>query len=162
VVGGGIAGLAAAIYLARGGRTVTLFEKRRNLGGRAITSLRHGFRFNLGPHTVYRKGAGRTVYRELGIPIRGGRARTHALGLIGSEQHTLPVSAFSLLFTSLLSARAKLEAASLFFRVRSMDTTGLGTMTMSEWTPLILGHAVGHVEQAFEIMRNREFAPAGA
>ena len=27
IVGGGIAGLAASIYLARGGRTVTLFEK---------------------------------------------------------------------------------------------------------------------------------------
>ena len=34
IVGGGIAGLAASIYLARGGRTVTLFEKRRYLGGR--------------------------------------------------------------------------------------------------------------------------------
>src|ERR1700687_1258005 len=71
VVGGGLAGLATALYLARAGRIVTLFEKRRNLGGRAVTHLRHGFRFNLGPHTVYRKGAGRTVYRELGISIRG-------------------------------------------------------------------------------------------
>ena len=48
VVGGGLAGLAASVYLARGGRTVTVFEKRRDLGGRAITSLRQGFRFNLG------------------------------------------------------------------------------------------------------------------
>ncbi len=56
VVGGGIAGLTAAIYLARGGRKVTLFEKERSLGGRATTSLRAGFRFNLGPHVVYRRG----------------------------------------------------------------------------------------------------------
>ena len=65
VVGGGIAGLAAAIYLARGGRTVTVFEKNRHLGGRAVTHLRHGFRFNLGPHAVYRFGPGSRVLREL-------------------------------------------------------------------------------------------------
>ena len=67
IVGGGFAGLAASIFLARGGRTVTLFEKRRYLGGRAITHLRHGFRFNLGPHAFYRGGAGSAVLRELGI-----------------------------------------------------------------------------------------------
>jgi phytoene dehydrogenase-like protein len=133
VVGGGIAGLAASIYLARGGRTVTVFEKRRNLGGRAITHLRHGFRFNLGPHTVFRKGAGRTVYRELGIPIRGGRARTHATALLGTGQYRLPVSPLSLLFTSILSARGKLEAASLLFRIRSMKTSAFETMTIGEW-----------------------------
>ena len=58
VVGGGLAGLAASIYLARGGRTVTLFDKRRALGGRAITNLRQGYRFNLGAHAFYRGGAG--------------------------------------------------------------------------------------------------------
>lgn len=35
IVGGGMAGLAAAAYLARAGKTVTLFEKAVNLGGRA-------------------------------------------------------------------------------------------------------------------------------
>ena len=68
IVGGGIAGLAASIYLARGGRTVTLFEKRRYLGGRAVTHLRHGYRFNLGPHAFYRGGEGSKVLGELGIP----------------------------------------------------------------------------------------------
>ena len=72
VVGGGIAGLAAAIYLARGGRKVTVFEKRKHLGGRAITHLRQGFRFNLGPHAVYRSGAAIRIFRELGVPVRGG------------------------------------------------------------------------------------------
>ena len=39
VVGGGIAGLAAGIVLARSGRTVTIFERRRYLGGRAVTQV---------------------------------------------------------------------------------------------------------------------------
>jgi phytoene dehydrogenase-like protein len=133
VVGGGISGLAAAIYLARGGRTVTLFEKRRNLGGRAITHLRHGFRFNLGPHTVFRKGAGRTVYRELGIPIRGGRARTHSTAILGNEQYRLPVSLLSLMFTSILGVKGKFEGASLLFRIRRAKPGRTGSMTMAEW-----------------------------
>ncbi|HEX9160787.1 MAG TPA: FAD-dependent oxidoreductase [Thermoanaerobaculia bacterium] len=133
VVGGGIAGLAAAIYLARGGRNVTIFEKRRNLGGRAVTFLRRGFRFNLGPHAIYRKGAGSTVYRELGIPILGGRSGTHATALVGSEQHKLPVSLMSILLTSLLSARAKFEAVSLLMRIRAMDPSAAGSITVRDW-----------------------------
>lgn len=148
VVGGGIAGLTAAIYLARGGRTVTLFEKRRHLGGRAITHLRHGFRFNLGPHTVFRKGAGRTVYRELGIPIRGGRARAQGTALLANVQHRLPVTPLSLLFTTLLSARGKLEAAPLLMRIRSMDTSALPSITIREW--LDANVADGRLRQVME------------
>ena len=44
---------------------------------------------------------------------------------------------------------------------RVVEIPDLGTMTVEEWSPLIIGHATGHVEQAFEIMRNREFAPEG-
>ena len=35
VIGGGVGGLAAATYLARGGRSVVLCEKASALGGRA-------------------------------------------------------------------------------------------------------------------------------
>jgi uncharacterized damage-inducible protein DinB len=44
---------------------------------------------------------------------------------------------------------------------RTVTIPDLGTMTVEEWTPLIIGHASGHTEQAFEVMRNREFAPEG-
>jgi hypothetical protein len=44
---------------------------------------------------------------------------------------------------------------------RVVEIPDLGTMTVEEWSPLIIGHAAGHVEQAFEVMRNREFAPQG-
>ncbi|HEX5502261.1 MAG TPA: FAD-dependent oxidoreductase, partial [Thermomicrobiales bacterium] len=56
VVGGGLAGLTAALYLARGGRAVTLFEKAHDLGGRAITEESEGYYFNLGPRALYRRG----------------------------------------------------------------------------------------------------------
>ena len=86
IVGGGMAGLAASIYLARGGRTVTLFEQRRYLGGRAITHLRHGFRINLGPHAFYRGGAGSAVLRELGVSVRGGVPDGNGIAMRGEER----------------------------------------------------------------------------
>ena len=49
VIGGGIAGLATAALLADDGWTVTLFEARDDLGGRAGSWSRDGFRFDTGP-----------------------------------------------------------------------------------------------------------------
>ncbi|HSP17103.1 MAG TPA: FAD-dependent oxidoreductase [Thermoanaerobaculia bacterium] len=133
VVGGGICGLAASIYLARNGVTVTLFERERHLGGRATTQLRNGFRFNLGPHRVLRRGAGARIFRELGVPLRGGRPRAAGTALSGGERYRLPVSPLSLTFTRLLSPAAKLEAARLMFRIRRIDPAPFAGITIREW-----------------------------
>ena len=49
LIGGGIAGLAAASLLARDGYEVHLFEQRDAVGGRAGSWERDGFRFDTGP-----------------------------------------------------------------------------------------------------------------
>ncbi len=49
VVGGGIAGLATAALLARGGADVTLLERHERVGGRAGLLEVDGFRFDTGP-----------------------------------------------------------------------------------------------------------------
>jgi phytoene dehydrogenase-like protein len=120
IIGGGIAGLAASVYLARGGRTVTLFEKRRSLGGRAVTHLRHGYRFNLGPHAFYQGGAGAEVLRELGIPLRGGVPNGNGIALYGRERYKCPGNTWSLLTTRLLSMGDKLESAKLLLHIRRL------------------------------------------
>jgi phytoene dehydrogenase-like protein len=56
VVGGGIAGLTAAITAADAGGRVRLLEARAELGGRARTSPAP-HRANLGPHALYTDGA---------------------------------------------------------------------------------------------------------
>jgi phytoene dehydrogenase-like protein len=133
VVGGGLAGLAAAVYLARAGRSVTLFERKRDLGGRAATHLRHGFRFNLGAHAFYRGGAGAAVYRELGIAIHGAAPGRRATAILGGEEFSLPVNWISLLTTSLLPFRAKVEIARTLWRIRRADPRQFAGMTVREW-----------------------------
>ncbi len=133
IVGGGLAGLAASIYLARAGRTVTIFEKRRQLGGRAITHLRKGFRFNLGPHAVYRAGTGCEVYRELGVPVRGGRVAVKGSALVDGSRYKLPTSWGSLLTSGLLSPGAKIEASGIFWRLRKIDPRPFASMTAGQW-----------------------------
>jgi phytoene dehydrogenase-like protein len=121
VVGGGLSGLATALYLARAGRTVTVFEKRRNLGGRAVTHLRHGFRFNLGPHGVYRAGGAMKVYRELGVPAVGRVPRKRgSVGLFENRRYKLPFGPWSMLTTSFLTPKAKMEGLGLFLRIRGL------------------------------------------
>lgn len=133
IVGGGLAGLATAIYLARGGRPVSVFEKRRTLGGRAITQLRHGYRFNLGAHAFYRNGAGASVLRELGIPIRGSIPKPRSIALANGEERRLPTGWWSLLATSLLSLTGKAQLGSALWHIRRFGGTQAGSMTVAEW-----------------------------
>lgn len=133
IVGGGLSGLAASIFLARGGRNVTVFEKRSYLGGRAITNLRHGFRFNLGAHALYRTGPAARVYRELGIPVPGGAPKRDGLALLDGEQHKLPGGLWSFLTTGLLSPGAKLELAKHWWRIYRLDPSTIPDMTVRAW-----------------------------
>jgi phytoene dehydrogenase-like protein len=55
VVGGGLAGLTAAITCAESGGEVTLFEAHAELGGRA-RSTDGPYKANLGPHAIYAGG----------------------------------------------------------------------------------------------------------
>jgi phytoene dehydrogenase-like protein len=55
VIGGGLAGLAAAINCAESGREVKLFEAHQQLGGRARTTD-GPYKANLGPHAIYTGG----------------------------------------------------------------------------------------------------------
>ena len=55
VIGGGVAGLTAAITCAEGGASVRLVEASETLGGRARSSD-GPYKANLGPHAIYRGG----------------------------------------------------------------------------------------------------------
>ncbi len=71
VVGGGLAGLAAAALVASAGKRVVVIERAEHPGGRARSLVEDGFVFNQGPHALYRKAAGIAVLKKLGIAPRG-------------------------------------------------------------------------------------------
>jgi len=69
VVGGGMAGLTCANYLAREGRRVLLIEKNRECGGLVNTFTRDGFRFEAGVRALENAGIIFPMLKELDIPL---------------------------------------------------------------------------------------------
>ena len=45
---------------------------------------------------------------------------------------------------------------------RVIEIPDLGTMTIADWTPLILAHLISHTDQAVAILRDREAMPEGS
>lgn len=90
VVGGGVAGLTAAITAAEGGASVRLFEASETLGGRARTA-EGPYKANLGPHALYPRAelldwlTGRDLMPPLARPLLTG-VRFHYEG----EVHRTP------------------------------------------------------------------------
>lgn len=66
VIGGGISGLATAALLAREGHKVVLVEQQAEVGGRAGTWERDGFRFDTGPSWYLMPEVFDHFYRVLG------------------------------------------------------------------------------------------------
>jgi phytoene dehydrogenase-like protein len=126
VVGGGLAGLAAATIAARNGLRVLLLEKAPDLGGRAQTQVREGYSFNVGAHALYRGGPGMRVLRELGVEPHGKPPSTSGgFAVHSGSAHTLPAGPVSLLTTSLFGLGAKLEVARLLAQLAKLDTAPL-------------------------------------
>jgi len=134
VVGGGLAGLAAAAYLARAERKVLLVDRADAVGGRARTRTLDGYHFNLGPHALYRTGRGAAVLRELGVAYEGAPPPVEgAYALRRGRVHTLPVGFVSLLTTGLFGPWEKIEAARLLAGLRTLDTAPLRDVTLADW-----------------------------
>src|SRR5260221_7877061 len=141
VVGGGLGGLAAATYAARGGSSVVLCEKASALGGRAVTTQVGEFRFNLGPHALYAGQHGIAVLRELGVPFSGAKpSPSGAFAVANGPKDALPGGFLSLLATSLLSLPAKLETARLLGSFGRLDPRPLARVPIGEWIDAHVRH----------------------
>ncbi len=132
VVGGGVGGLTAAAYLARGGAAVTMIEKAAALGGRAATDYVKGFALNRGAHAFYTGAAGSSVLRELGVTYGYG-VPTQVYALDGRGLHRLPTTPLDLLRTSLLDVADKRELLGFFLRLGSITPSSVATVSTADW-----------------------------
>lgn len=132
VVGGGIAGLTAAIYAAKAGKQTVVIEKQNRLGGRAVSNKKKGAYFNLGAHALY-KGDAYATFRELGLSLEGKQPSAFAYGVWKGKLSALPSDMKSLFTTPLLSGKGKLEFASQLMKLSKADTRQFDRISIREW-----------------------------
>jgi len=69
IIGAGIGGIATAIYLAKKGYSVSVFEKNSAPGGRCGQMIRDGHRFDLGATMLMMPEIYREIFESLGISL---------------------------------------------------------------------------------------------
>ncbi|WP_341357515.1 FAD-dependent oxidoreductase [Rossellomorea sp. y25] len=132
IVGGGIAGLTAAIHTAKAGKRTLVFEQQKRFGGRAITNKKQGVYFNLGGHALY-KGEAYEAFRELGLRLEGSTPSIDAYGMWKEQVVPLPTNISSFFQTPLLSWAGKLEFAKWFIKLGKMDTSVWNEISIRDW-----------------------------
>jgi phytoene dehydrogenase-like protein len=141
VVGAGLAGLTAAVHLARAGHRVVVHESRKRAGGLAATDDRDGFRYNQGPHALYLGGPAESILRGLGVSLQGSKPNPHGgRVMFGGALHLAPGGPSTLLRTTALTGREKANVGTLLARLPRLDPAGVRGMTVSDW---ITAHAKG-------------------
>ncbi|MGH1297836.1 phytoene desaturase family protein [Bacillus pretiosus] len=133
IVGGGLAGLTASIYLAKAGRKVIVLEKSSHFGGRGRTINKNGICMNLGAHALYRGGEAFIAFNELGVNLPGGIPSTKAHGIWKGDIYTIPTDFRSILSTPLLSWSAKVQFARLMIHLGKLDVGKVPKMSLTTW-----------------------------
>lgn len=135
VVGGGIAGLTAAVALAQKGCNVTVYEQSRHFGGRAATQHQDGFSLNLGPHALYRNGPFYKALREWQIPFSGKTPQLtqDAYLIANGRKYLFPTDGTRLFLTGALGIGEKFAAARALQLLTARRNIVDGPVSMRQW-----------------------------
>ena len=139
VVGGGLAGLVAAVRLARAGRSVELIEAAKTLGGRAATRVESGYSFNLGPHALYAAGAARRTLLDLGFETPGGVPAIGGKALVGGTLEPLPFLPAALFGRSHLSLLDRFGLVKSLVILAMTKPSDVDDMTLAELIARVTG-----------------------
>ena len=146
VIGGGISGLSAAVYLANSGLSVELFEAAPKLGGRAFSFIdeNSGDTVDNGQHILM------GCYKETLQFLKLINAFDNLyfqenliVNFINKEKGVLPLKSFSKLYPfnlmlGILNYRAlnifeRVKILKLFFKLIAVPTDSLDNITVIEW-----------------------------
>ncbi|MDR7071494.1 phytoene desaturase family protein [Fictibacillus barbaricus] len=133
IVGGGISGLTASIYLAKAGLSVAVYEKGKEVGGRAQSVKKNGAMLNLGAHAIYKGGEAEKILKELGVTVYGGTPDTKGDAIWIGKLHALPSSLTSLFTTRLLSWSGKMELGKMIIRLQKLTPEKIPHISLRDW-----------------------------
>lgn len=135
IIGGGVAGLTAALMLARKGKQVTLYEQANTLGGRARTREIDGFQFNMGAHAVYRKGIAAQTMQELEIDLIGGipPINHHSRIRIDGNVEMLPATPRALLQSKALHGMERGRWLTSLLKIMRADAEAARSERLETW-----------------------------
>jgi len=164
IVGGGLAGLAAAAWCGRAGLRVTVLERASRPGGRARTDREAGHAFNQGGHALYRGGAAARALADLGVPFAGGPPPLRgSLAISEGAVHRLPSGLVSILSTDLFGFGAKIEAARALTAIARENPGPPRDVTWRAWVDgFVKRPEVRHVLDAFARLSTYANAPGRA
>lgn len=138
VIGGGLAGLAAATFLGRAGNHVTLLERAKRAGGRAASDEHAGCVLNQGPHALYGGGPAMRVLRELGVAWKGTIPEAkHFFVEREGRCHSMPSGAWSLLGTSALGFAGKVQLAKTLLSLDASKAGDYDSVSVADWLATI-------------------------
>jgi phytoene dehydrogenase-like protein len=142
VVGGGVAGLAAAWHLSRGGAAVTLIEGAAGLGGRAATRLEGGFSFNMGPHALYRRGEWKKLLDQAGVAYEGGRPPVGGgFGIYRGAVVDMPSTPWTIATSRFLGLRDKARVLRFFARLPNLPESEAAGRTLAQLLDEVAGNS---------------------
>ena len=135
IIGGGLAGLTAANFLAREGKKVVVFEKSSRLGGRAMTNNKNGVLMNMGAHGLYIEGsANENINGTWTVFIRGKCVEVSSNQRNGKNSvYTIPTDFFSILSSSLLTWKGKLLFSKLMLQLMGQSFDSVPHISLKEW-----------------------------
>ncbi|WP_165972171.1 FAD-dependent oxidoreductase [Paenibacillus piri] len=129
IIGGGFAGLVAAIDLAQAGKSVVLFERAKELGGRAISVKKNGAIFDIGSHAIIKGGALHQIFQDLGIRMDGVSPGTNVSFLWNNKVTHM----YKFIFSQNLSWSGKMEFIKFYNKLRKFDANSVPAISLRSW-----------------------------
>ncbi|MEH7451009.1 FAD-dependent oxidoreductase [Gottfriedia acidiceleris] len=132
VLGGGIAGLTASIYLAQAGKKVLLLDKASKLGGRGISNTIGDAHLNLGAHALYIHCI--EMLNEVGVTVSGKLPKLGGAFILGNQSNQMKIiEMFNLFLGNHLKWKEKMEFIRFYRHIRKMDLDEINHISLEEY-----------------------------